>query len=77
MDPPRITNGVIPYFNEIIASKLKNGQDVLVAAHGNSLRALVMKLDDLSSQEIIQMEIKTGKPIYYETDGAEFWKKNL
>tara|TARA_B100000579_G_C22489495_1_gene691742 strand:+ start:24 stop:635 length:612 start_codon:yes stop_codon:yes gene_type:complete len=68
---------VIPYFNEIIASKLKNGQDVLVAAHGNSLRALVMKLDDLSSQDVIQMEIKTGKPIYYETDGVEFWKKNL
>ena len=41
---------------------LKNGQDVLVAAHGNSLRALVMKLDDLSSEEVIQMEISTGKP---------------
>ena len=68
---------VIPYFNEVIVPHLKNGHDVLVAAHGNSLRALVMKLDDLSSQEVIQMEIKTGKPIYYETDGAEFWKKNL
>ena len=68
---------VIPYFNEIIVPHLKNGQDVLVAAHGNSLRALVMKLDDLSSQEVIQMEIKTGKPIYYETDGTELWKKNL
>ena len=68
---------VIPYFNQSIVPHLKNGQDVLVAAHGNSLRALVMKLDGLSSQEVIQMEIKTGKPIYYETDGAEFWKKNL
>ena len=68
---------VIPYFNEIIVPHLKNGQDVLVAAHGNSLRALVMKLDDLSSEEVIQMEISTGKPIYYETDGEEFWKTNL
>ncbi len=57
---------VIPYFEEVILPRLQQGEDLLIAAHGNSLRALIMKLDDLSSEQIVDVEIKTGRPIYYE-----------
>ena len=45
------------------------GERVLVAAHGNSLRALVMQLDGLSQEEVLKLNIATGAPIVYELDG--------
>jgi 2,3-bisphosphoglycerate-dependent phosphoglycerate mutase len=56
----------LPYYEAEIAPKAAAGNTVLVAAHGNSLRALVMKLENLSSEEILAREIATGEPIVYE-----------
>lgn len=59
---------VEPYFNSEIAPRLKAGQNVLIAAHGNSLRALVKMLDKVSDEEITGFNIPTGVPIVYELD---------
>ena len=56
---------VLPYYEKQIWPRLKAGQNVLVAAHGNSIRALIMKLEQLSPQEIVKREIATGVPIIY------------
>ena len=56
---------VLPYFEETILPLLKEKSDILVAAHGNSLRALVMQLDKLNSDEVVKLEIPTGTPICY------------
>ena len=57
---------VLPYFHEYIMPKLIQGLSILVAAHGNSLRALIMELDLISSEDIVKLEIPTGAPIQYE-----------
>ncbi|MBD62741.1 MAG: 2,3-bisphosphoglycerate-dependent phosphoglycerate mutase [Gammaproteobacteria bacterium] len=62
---------VLPYFNEIILPNLLNGENVLIAAHGNSLRSLVMQLDNLSKDEVVLLEIPTGAPIVYSFDGKK------
>ena len=59
---------VLPYFDAEIMPKVLAGTRVLVAAHGNSLRALVMKLDNLGPDEIVEVNIATGVPIAYELD---------
>lgn len=59
---------VKPYFDEEIAPSIKAGKKVLIAAHGNSLRALVMELEHLTADEIVGVEIPTGKPLVYELD---------
>jgi len=59
---------VLPYYHAKIEPELKAGKNVLVVAHGNSLRALVMHLDKLSGEEIVKVEIPTGVPIVYELD---------
>ncbi len=59
---------VLPYWEEVIAPELQKGQRVLVAAHGNSLRALVKHLDGLSDEEVTQLDIPTGYPLVYELD---------
>lgn len=59
---------VKPYFDEHIAPAIKAGKKVLIAAHGNSLRALVMELEHLTPAQIISVEIPTGKPLVYELD---------
>lgn len=56
---------VLPYFEETILPLLKEKSEILVAAHGNSLRALVMQLDKLNSDEVVKLEIPTGMPICY------------
>jgi 2,3-bisphosphoglycerate-dependent phosphoglycerate mutase len=56
---------VIPYFNEHIVPLLKAGENVLVVAHGNSLRALIMHLEKLSPDEILKRELPTGAPRVY------------
>ncbi len=64
----------IPFFKEEILTKLKEGKNILISAHGNSLRSIVMFIDQLTSEEVLQLEIPTGKPIYYEMDGGELKK---
>ena len=58
----------LPYWQDAIVPALKAGQRVLVAAHGNSLRALVKYLDNISDAEIVQLNIPTGIPLVYELD---------
>ncbi len=60
---------VLPYWDARIAPALKDGQRVLISAHGNSLRALVKHLSDIPDDEITSLEIPTGQPIVYELDG--------
>jgi phosphoglycerate mutase, BPG-dependent, family 1 len=57
---------VLPYFRENIIPELIQGLNILVAAHGNSLRALVMELEEISSEEIVELEISTGVPLIYK-----------
>ena len=57
---------VLPYFHKYIMPKVIKGLSILVAAHGNSLRALIMELDLISSEDIVKLEIPTGAPIQYE-----------
>lgn len=59
---------MLPYWHNTIAPVVKSGQRVLIAAHGNSLRALVKYLDDISEQEITELNIPTGIPLVYELD---------
>ena len=59
---------VLPYFNAEILPRVLKGERVLIAAHGNSLRALVMVLDKLSEKEILDVNIATGAPIVYKLD---------
>ena len=58
----------LPYFDEKIMSEVKAGKNILVSAHGNSLRAIVMQLDNLSPEEVVKLEIPTGVPLVYEMD---------
>lgn len=58
----------LPYWNETIAPQVKYGQRILIAAHGNSLRALVMYLDNLSEQDVMELNIPTGVPLVYELE---------
>ncbi len=58
----------IPYFESKILPEVKAGKNVLVSAHGNSLRAIVMHLDKLSKEEVLKLNIATGAPITYEID---------
>ena len=58
----------LPYWHDAIAPAVKSGRQVIVAAHGNSLRALVKFLDDISDDEIVDLNIPTGVPLIYELD---------
>ena len=58
----------LPYWHEVIAPAIKEGEKVLVAAHGNSLRALVKYLDSISDEDIVELNIPTGMPLVYELD---------
>ena len=59
---------VVPYYNEVIVPQIKAGKNVLIAAHGNSLRALVKYLDNISDEAIADLNIPTGVPLVYELD---------
>ena len=59
---------VLPFWNSRIAPELAAGRNVLVAAHGNSLRALVKMLDRISDADIVELNIPTGVPLLYELD---------
>jgi 2,3-bisphosphoglycerate-dependent phosphoglycerate mutase len=58
----------LPYFHQTIASTVQSGQRVLIVAHGNSLRALVKYLDNMSDEAIVALNIPTGIPLVYELD---------
>ena len=59
---------VVPYYNDVIVPEIKAGKKVLIAAHGNSLRALVKYLDNISDADIAGLNIPTGVPLVYELD---------
>jgi 2,3-bisphosphoglycerate-dependent phosphoglycerate mutase len=61
---------VLPYWHETIAPNLREGKNVLISAHGNSLRALVKYLDHLSDDEVAELDISAGLPLVYELDGG-------
>ncbi|MBX7041466.1 MAG: 2,3-bisphosphoglycerate-dependent phosphoglycerate mutase [Ignavibacteria bacterium] len=61
---------VLPYYREKIEPELKAGKDVLISAHGNSLRALIMHLENLSKEVILETEIPTGSPKKYVLDSG-------
>ena len=58
----------LPYWRGTIAPAIKSGQKVIISAHGNSLRALVKYLDDVSEHDIVELNIPTGVPLVYELD---------
>jgi len=58
----------LPYWHDVIAPTVKLGKRVLIAAHGNSLRALVKYLDNISDEAIVELNIPTGMPLVYELD---------
>ena len=61
----------IPYFEEEILPDLQAGRGVLVSAHGNSLRSIVMHIEGISPEDIVFLEIQTGSPMFYEFEGGE------
>jgi 2,3-bisphosphoglycerate-dependent phosphoglycerate mutase len=61
---------VLPYYDSAILPLVKAGKNILIAAHGNSLRALVMRLEGLSSADILDVNIDTGVPYIYQMDNA-------
>jgi 2,3-bisphosphoglycerate-dependent phosphoglycerate mutase len=60
----------LPYFKEKILPLLVRGKNILVCAHGNSLRSIVMDLDRLSPEEVLHLELATGETILYEFEGT-------
>lgn len=65
----------IPYFKDQILPKLYNEENVIITAHGNSLRSIIMFVEGLDEQEIVNVEITTGIPIVYEYDDKKMIKK--
>jgi len=61
----------IPYFVEEVIPDLQDGKNVLISAHGNSLRSIVMDIESISPEEIVSLEIPTGKPRYYNFKNGE------
>ena len=59
---------VLPFWNETIAPSIRTGRKVLIAAHGNSLRALIKHLDQISDEDIVELNIPTGQPLVYTLD---------
>jgi 2,3-bisphosphoglycerate-dependent phosphoglycerate mutase len=59
---------VLPYYEQTIKPYLLKGETILVAAHGNSLRALIMELEQLSREQVLELNIPTGAPLLYELD---------
>lgn len=67
----------LPYFEQHIVPCLKKGQNVFVSAHGNSLRSIVMQLDQLGEEEVVQLEIPTGIPIIYSYKNGIMKRSNV
>jgi len=67
----------LPYFKENIAPLIQQGQNILVSAHGNSLRSIVMDLEKLSKEQVITLEIPTGKPLCYTYQNNRWLKESF
>lgn len=65
---------VLPYFTQTILPQLHNSKNVFISAHGNSLRSLIMDIEKLSEEEVLSLELPTGKPIVYSWTGHKFDK---
>jgi 2,3-bisphosphoglycerate-dependent phosphoglycerate mutase len=61
---------VLPYYEQTIKPYLLKGDTILISAHGNSLRALIMELEQLSREQVLELNIPTGAPLIYELDGT-------
>ena len=59
----------LPYWEKNIFPEIKNGKNIIVAAHGNSLRSIVMHLDNLTKEQVLELNIPTGAPLLYIFDG--------
>ncbi|MCK4935202.1 MAG: 2,3-bisphosphoglycerate-dependent phosphoglycerate mutase, partial [Simkaniaceae bacterium] len=68
---------VIPYFQENVMQHLEAQENVFISAHGNSLRAILMHLDQLSKEEVLHLEVPTGEPICYSYDQGHFTKEDV
>lgn len=67
----------IPFFKENIEKALSEGKNVFVSAHGNSLRSIAMYLLELSPEEVLKFEIKTGQPLHFRYDNGKFSRHEL
>jgi len=67
----------IPYFEDKILPYLKSGKTVLIVAHGNSLRSIIMQLLNMTKEEILKYELKTGEPVYLELEKNQWTLKKL
>ena len=68
---------VIPYFKKTIKPELKMKKNILITAHGNSLRALVKNIEDIAAADIVKLEIATGEPIIYSFSNNKFKKLDI
>jgi 2,3-bisphosphoglycerate-dependent phosphoglycerate mutase len=59
---------LVPYWNDTVAPVVRSGKEVLIAAHGNSIRSLVKYLENIPDDRIVELEIPTGRPLVYELD---------
>lgn len=66
---------VIPYFKKHILSRIEQGENVFIAAHGNSLRGIVMHLEQMSPEQVVKLELATGKPLIYSYERGKWTKE--
>lgn len=65
----------IPFFKENVLPQLEKGKNILVSAHGNSLRSIVMNIEGLTKEGVLKLEIPTGKPLMYDYEGGTLTRK--
>lgn len=68
---------VIPYFKKTIKPELEMKKNILITAHGNSLRALIKNIEDITATDIVKLEIATGEPIIYSFSNNKFKKLDI
>ena len=68
---------VIPYFKKTIKPELEMKKNILITAHGNSLRALIKNIEDITAADIFKLEIATGEPIIYSFSNNKFKKLDI
>lgn len=67
----------IPYFENTIIPCLEKGKNVFISAHGNSLRSIIMKIENLTAEEVVRLECATGVPLIYRFSGNAFQKQSI
>lgn len=65
----------LPYFNQVIVPEVKAGKNILVAAHGNSLRSIMMELEHMTKEQVLNLNLGTAVPVFYNYDGNGQFKK--